>query len=624
MNSKSRNLSRTWIYGLILSVLLSSSVQPYSLPMRAGSLGRPNQAGPMIVLVKIPAFGSSELLEGRVLNVNPADYKIAAFVFIESLGWFCKPTIAEPYTQLQQPDASFKVNLVTGGVDGTASRIALFVVPSFYSLPCIQGEATLPISLYILSRDRLIIDRDNPKQRSLSFSGIEFLTKENSVPLCPCPGPMLYSSSVDNVWVDSQGLHLRLKKKNGLWNGVEIYTKNFVVPGIYSLILASDVSGFAAKRGPVFGFFSYVDGGSEIDVEYGDLENNDGKNGQVLVQPPTPQNIQRFLMPAINSSVSQFNWQQSGRVDFKILRGADPNNTDPSVVITQFTPAQLAVVSGNERLRLNLWLFKNTPPNDGQEVEVVIKEIRYQPTVPVNLSAANYRNSPGLAEDSIVACFGAKLSATTAVATTLPLPTTLANRRVKIRDSANQEYNAPLFFVSPNQINYLLPAGIATDLATATVVDEAGSTVASATVQIVRTAPALFSANASGRGPAAAVLLRVKPDGTQIYEPVSRCDSAGSCTPIPIDLMSSDQAFLLLFGTGIRGRQNLSTVAAQLGEFSQSGRSLEVLYAGPQSDFAGLDQVTLRLPAGLSGIGEVPVALRVDALIANPVTINIR
>jgi len=74
----------------------------------------------------------------------------------------------------------------------------------------------------------------------------------------------------------------------------------------------------------------------------------------------------------------------------------------------------------------------------------------------------------------------------------------------------------------------------------------------------------------------------------------------------------------VLFGTGIRGRSDLSNVKVEVG-----GEAMQVLYAGPQSEFVGLDQVNLILSRSLIGRGEVNVVLTVDGKVANTVTITI-
>jgi uncharacterized protein (TIGR03437 family) len=76
---------------------------------------------------------------------------------------------------------------------------------------------------------------------------------------------------------------------------------------------------------------------------------------------------------------------------------------------------------------------------------------------------------------------------------------------------------------------------------------------------------------------------------------------------------------LVLFGTGIRFVSALEQVTATIG-----GENAEVLYAGLQGDFAGLDQVNVRLPRSLATRGEVNVVLSVEGKIANTVTVNIQ
>src|SRR5262245_59018987 len=138
-----------------------------------------------------------------------------------------------------------------------------------------------------------------------------------------------------------------------------------------------------------------------------------------------------------------------------------------------------------------------------------------------SISAASFRRA-GLAGGSIVAAFGADL-ATTTEAATLPLPLTLGGTTVRIRDGANVERLAPLFFVSPAQVNYLIPPGAAPGFATVTITNENNVAKAEET-QVLTIAPGVFTANADGRGAPVALSLRVKSDGSQQYAPVFRFD----------------------------------------------------------------------------------------------------
>ena len=235
------------------------------------------------------------------------------------------------------------------------------------------------------------------------------------------------------------------------------------------------------------------------------------------------------------------------------------------------------------------------------------------------VSAASFSGA-ALAPNSIVALFGAGLAKETTVAATQPLPTDLAGTRVTVLDAAGTSRAAQLFFVSPGQVNLLVPAGTVAGTARASITVD-GNAVADGPLTIAAVAPALFSAAASGQGVAAAVVLRVKPNGAQSYEALAQFDPAQSrFVPIPIDLgPTGDQVFLILYGTGFRFRSNVSSVLATIG-----GTNAETLYAGPAEGFIGLDQANLRLPRSLAGRGLAEVVMTVDGKAANTVTVQIK
>lgn len=233
------------------------------------------------------------------------------------------------------------------------------------------------------------------------------------------------------------------------------------------------------------------------------------------------------------------------------------------------------------------------------------------------VSAASF-SAGSIASESIVAAFGSNLATQTLAATTVPLPTILDGTRVTVRDSIGNERQAPLFFVSPQQVNYLIPAGSAPGAATVTIVSADGS-VSTGTIQVEIVAPSIFSANANGREVPAGFALRIKPDGSQINEPVARFDQGLiKFVPQPIDFgPTQDQLFLVLFGTGFRYRSALSNVTVTIG-----GEPVQVFYAGPQGDFVGLDQLNLLLPGKLAGRGTVEIVITIDGKQANTLQVN--
>ncbi|MBS1791368.1 MAG: SBBP repeat-containing protein [Acidobacteria bacterium] len=239
------------------------------------------------------------------------------------------------------------------------------------------------------------------------------------------------------------------------------------------------------------------------------------------------------------------------------------------------------------------------------------------PTV-ATVSAASY-TSGSVAPEEIMAAFGVNLASGVEIASSTPLPTSLLGTTVKLKDHLDVEILAPLFFVSPGQINFLIPTGLHPGKATVTVTNAQNATI-SATLWVEKTAPGLFSANASGKDIAAAILLRVKADGTQLFEPVA-IFAQGKFVPLPIDFgpdlgSASDQLYLLLFGSGWRARSSEQAVKVQIGT-----TNVPVLYAGVQGDFVGEDQINLQLPRTLARKGELPILLTVDSQVANLVTV---
>lgn len=240
------------------------------------------------------------------------------------------------------------------------------------------------------------------------------------------------------------------------------------------------------------------------------------------------------------------------------------------------------------------------------------------------VSAASFVASTGLAAEAIGSAFGTNFTAAPQSAQTIPLPTTLAGVAVKVIDNSGAERLAPLFFVSLSQINFLVPNGVVSGLANITVTTSTGQT-ANGVVKIAPVAPGLIAANGNGQGLAAAVALRIKADGATSYEPIVRYDPVQNrLVAVPIELgpdlgNASDQVFLLLFGTGLRGHSALSAVSVKIG-----GVDAPVSFAGAQGELVGLDQLNARLPRSLARRGEVEVLLTVEGQAANAVRVSVK
>jgi len=187
--------------------------------------------------------------------------------------------------------------------------------------------------------------------------------------------------------------------------------------------------------------------------------------------------------------------------------------------------------------------------------------------------------SASFAPEELTTIYGAALVETSQQATEARLPESMGGIAVTVTDSAGASRNAGLFYVSPGQVNLVLPAGMANGPATLTLY-RAGDAIYTVQANIAPVAPGIFTSQTSS-------------DGENLY--------------------------LVLYGTGIRNRTSIAAVTCVI-----DGQSLPVLYVGPQSAFAGLDQVNVLIPPALRGIGPVSLALIVDGQRSNPATVTLR
>ena len=182
------------------------------------------------------------------------------------------------------------------------------------------------------------------------------------------------------------------------------------------------------------------------------------------------------LLPPVNffaSFVQPGDLDKDGKVDLFIMHGHVASQTAPYYVLRN----------------LKLYAVAQAKPQ-------------------ASVSAANYRGLR-LASESIAAAFGSGLAVATQAASAIPLPTSLAGTTVKVKDSPGIERLAPLFFVSPGQVNYQIPPGTAPGPATITIISGDGS-VSIGTRHITAVAPGLFTFNSDGKGVPSGYVLRYR------------------------------------------------------------------------------------------------------------------
>lgn len=223
------------------------------------------------------------------------------------------------------------------------------------------------------------------------------------------------------------------------------------------------------------------------------------------------------------------------------------------------------------------------------------------------VNAASYQ--PVFSPDEIVAAFGSAL-ATQTLSAAVPLPLSLGGVSVTVTDSANVPRQAELFYVSPSQLAFFIPAQTASGNSTVTVNTNIGSLTA--TIAISASAAAVFTANASGQGPLAAQVVSATASGEPVYMNTTTLNGAAFVNA-PIALSPASDTYLLLYGTGFDKAVSVTVTI--------NGQTLTPSYFGPQGGFAGLDQINVLLPMSLAGSGDVNLSIMVDGRISNVGTI---
>ena len=230
-------------------------------------------------------------------------------------------------------------------------------------------------------------------------------------------------------------------------------------------------------------------------------------------------------------------------------------------------------------------------------------------TTPAYVTSSISYSDQAIAPDSWAAVFGTNLAPKSDLATTAPLPTSFDGVTVTILDSTGATSNAPILFLSPQQINFLVPTDCPIGAAVVTVTSS-GKITGRGAILIDSLAPALFSANGSGTGTALGTAVLTHADGSQISAPLSQ----------PIDMgQAGDVATLVLYATGLRHLSSMSEVTVYLG-----GVRLPVQFAGSQGTYYGLDQINVNVPPQLRGTGASGLSVSVNGLFSNIVAVNVK
>lgn len=189
------------------------------------------------------------------------------------------------------------------------------------------------------------------------------------------PGPNVFAK--ENVSVVGGQLRLRIAKNaSGTWTTAEIIGSKTYGYGTYTFTVSSNVA--TLDPNVVLGLFTWSDKAPyahrEIDIEFARWANAaDPTNAQYVVQPyGTANHLARFTQPGLTTTTHTFRWQP-GSITWTSRDAAG------NVIASYAYTGSDVPLTGDEKVRLNLWLFNGAAPTDGQPVEVAIDGFSFAP-----------------------------------------------------------------------------------------------------------------------------------------------------------------------------------------------------------------------------------------------------
>ena len=321
---------------------------------------------PSIEITRIPSAGEGsadklESIEGRVRGARPDDRIV---LFALSGVWWVQPFATQPFTAIQ-PDAKWSNTTHPG------SAYAAVLVEARYHPPLTVRE--LPETggpvLAVAKADGTL---PTAPASTLQFSGYQWIIRQAASD----HGGSLNYFDPANAWTDPDGLlHLRVRWEKSHWASAEVGLSRSLGYGTYRFV-TRDVSHL--EPAAVFALFTWDDFGPprEMDIEISRWGETEDKNAQYVIQPyVVPANTVRFNAPA-GALTHWIDWEP-GRVSFRTARGSSSNPAANPVAEHVFTSGIPS--PGNERIRMNLYVFGNKRNPLQHETEVIIEKFEFLP-----------------------------------------------------------------------------------------------------------------------------------------------------------------------------------------------------------------------------------------------------
>ena len=246
---------------------------------------------------------------------------------------------------------------------------------TLYMASCVQTQyANGPLNTDATNWDTSV-KIENTTISQIQWSGYTWNVKSGTG-LGPGPNDWLASSS--SVWVDGEdNLHLKIRKIGSKWYCASINAKPSLGYGDYTFQVSSNVENM--DKNIVLGLFTYETDTREIDIEFSRWGDPLSVAGWYNVQPSSLSSSHSFALNLPDQySAHKFQWSPS-KIYFQSYFGQSLYLSAKDHLINEWTYTGSQIPpAGNERVVLNLWLFKGVPPSDLKETEVVIHSFTFR------------------------------------------------------------------------------------------------------------------------------------------------------------------------------------------------------------------------------------------------------
>ena len=303
-------------------------------------------------------------IAGRVAKAQRGDVIV---LFAKSNVWWVQPFRSRPLTAIDE-DFSWTTTTHLG-----TEYAALLVRPG-YRPPTTTEELPSPGGdIIAVATVKGIGTYVPPARKTVTFSGYEWEVRQT-----PTNRGGRNEFDGRNAWTDSNGhLRLALMQRDGRWTSAEVTLTRALGYGTYVFVVRD-----AAQLDPAaaLGMITWDDSAPdqnhrELDIEISRWGDPGSKNAQYAVQPQyLAANVARFESPP-GIVTHTLRWEP-GRATFATVPGAVVGGRPP-VFEREFRSG--VPTSGNERVRINLVYFRNSPQPPQKDVEVVIDRFVYLP-----------------------------------------------------------------------------------------------------------------------------------------------------------------------------------------------------------------------------------------------------